>query len=453
VKSKIKIVAALVVGCSGSVETDESIGVTQDPIINGSPGTPDYTSIVKVSPSFGGGVCTGALVTNWAVVTAAHCVDDLEPFWGALVTMGTQGAVSQHIFLHPNHDSPTDARTDVAVILLYSPLRMYDSALTLKPYGFSRGIFRGAKSELLNTWLIQAGYGLGVNNDCSRSTLGQYRSAIVTSGGDDARGVPIIPNSDGQIGAPGDSGAGLFSFTEGWPLASIQSTCFPTSTCPGVGDHVWAPTLCMTHDATKWRDWADKAIYGRLIPQTMENFGSTTSWPSSWYGRDAAGAAAPNWSIQNGVLTEPSNMNDGNATTAWPAEGSFRVNSLMTVGDGLASVLLRATTDNDSSGLIFRLVDVDNYYRVSVDAERKFLRIARKKDGIWTNLSSLNNFIFNYSVDHRLTVVLKGSKIEVHWDGVIKLTTNDTSFGYGGVGVYQWGQAPARFDDLIVQGF
>src|SRR5262249_26430463 len=68
----------LVAGCQGTDTESEPGGEASEALENGTVYTPTgiYAGIGRV---VGVGACTGTLISNWAVLTAGHCVADGQP--------------------------------------------------------------------------------------------------------------------------------------------------------------------------------------------------------------------------------------------------------------------------------------------------------------------------------------------------------------------------------------
>lgn len=119
--------------------------------------------------------------------------------------------------------------------------------------------------------------------------------------------------------------------------------------------------------------------------------------------------------------------------------------------DYRVSVYLRSE-DDDAIGVVFRYLDSSNYYRYSMDRERRYRRLVCVVDGNPRVLSE-DDFIYSEDRDYLLTIEVIGSSIRVYQDGVLVFDVVDESMPYGGVGLYCWACKGARFTDLRVDDF
>lgn len=108
--------------------------------------------------------------------------------------------------------------------------------------------------------------------------------------------------------------------------------------------------------------------------------------------------------------------------------------------------------DDDAIGLVFRYVDANNYYRFSMDAERRYRRLVRVINGIHTILTE-DDRRYVKDVDYAVTVEAIGESLNVYLDGEPILSATDASHPSGTVGLYCWASQGARFFDIRVDDF
>jgi hypothetical protein len=106
--------------------------------------------------------------------------------------------------------------------------------------------------------------------------------------------------------------------------------------------------------------------------------------------------------------------------------------------------------DNDALGVMFRYLDGDNYYRFSWDRDRKYRRLVKKVDGVFTLLAQ-DAVPYAVGRSYGLEITAEGDALEVSIDGAPVFSVTDGSVGAGGVGLYAWGNAGSVFDDLVVE--
>jgi hypothetical protein len=214
-------------------------------IVNGTAVNPLGSGIVYVMlPT--GSACSGVLMRNRAVMTAAHCVSPYVNSPGQVTAfMHPWASAADGIWTHPSKD--------VAILRLAFAFPMYGP-------NESRPIYTGSDASLHNRSLTLAGYGWSTG--CTGMNPFSLRKASVAGEDDPYFGQVIVrPNGLGQVGHEGDSGAPLLDGTSltHAPLAGIQTECSGWA-CPDD-----PPNLCYYDSAEGWLLWAFLILYN--IPQ------------------------------------------------------------------------------------------------------------------------------------------------------------------------------------------
>lgn len=156
------------------------------------------------------------------------------------------------------------------------------------------------------------------------------------------------------------------------------------------------------------------------------------------------------WSVTGGVLEQSSNIHDNtDDRNVLPKLGTYLLTGDPNWTDYSVSVRMLAT-DNDAFGVMFGYKDSKNYYRFSMDQSRAYRRLVKFVNGSVTLLvEDAASYEQNrwYAVEIRFS----GGMIEVWVDGKRLFQVADSSHASGQIALYCWGQAVARFDDVVVK--
>ena len=172
---------------------------------------------------------------------------------------------------------------------------------------------------------------------------------------------------------------------------------------------------------------------------------------SAWAVIDEGGVSAPSdWRTVNGELAQLSNLygGDGDAA-ALPKPGTYlRYQNGFGWSDYQVSYTQRAE-DDDAIGLMFRISDADNYYRLSADQQRGYRRLVKVVDGVFTELAA-DNVPYVPGQSDQITVIAQGEQLEVWIDGALIFQVSDSAHATGTIAFYSWGMQGGYFDDLQV---
>jgi hypothetical protein len=151
-----------------------------------------------------------------------------------------------------------------------------------------------------------------------------------------------------------------------------------------------------------------------------------------------------NWFISDGQLRQNSNINCG---TGIQYLGTMLIKRDISYDDSKV-VLQVSGSDDDAVGIILRYQDENNYYRASVDQQRRYARIAKCENGIITSLAQNLSYSFTYSTSPRLGFSAIGNQLRFDVDGVEVLSATDSTFTEGRFGIYCWAYNGFRSDYL-----
>ncbi|SHH05541.1 protein of unknown function [Jatrophihabitans endophyticus] len=176
---------------------------------------------------------------------------------------------------------------------------------------------------------------------------------------------------------------------------------------------------------------------------TFDN-GRTDGWTAVTEGT-AAGPAK--WVARNGALQQTSNVYGGSAApTSIAKPGTMFVAGSPRWRDYDFSVSAH-TADDDAFGVVFRYTDRNNYYRFSMDRERKYRRLVAKVGGRYRTLAQSRVVGYRPGRSYRIRVVAVGADLTVLLDGATVARAHDATLPAGRFGLYTWG-APTTFDSV-----
>lgn len=104
---------------------------------------------------------------------------------------------------------------------------------------------------------------------------------------------------------------------------------------------------------------------------------------------------------------------------------------------------------DQACGLMFRLVDSDNYYITRANVLEDNVRLYRIVDGDRQQFASADVKVTGREW-HTLEVVARGTSITVRWNGTPVITANDDRFAKGKIGLWTKADSITSFDDLEV---
>ena len=136
-------------------------------------------------------------------------------------------------------------------------------------------------------------------------------------------------------------------------------------------------------------------------------------------------------------------------------EESFHLGSFAWLPAGVSLTDYRLSTriertgggKDDSLGVLFRYKDPDNYYRFTLNTRYGFGRLEKRSAGVYSTLA-VNATGDDPTSPFILSVDVEGPDIRISIDGSPVLAATDASIGSGSVGLFT--QAPARFDDVVI---
>ncbi|MEP7244659.1 MAG: tachylectin-related carbohydrate-binding protein [Gammaproteobacteria bacterium] len=291
---------------------------TSQPLVLGtlvSPEDQEQSGLVTVSRP--GGTCSGSLLRNNWVITAAHCIDTRDPATpGQFIT-----APENSITLTANWKKGAQVRQSMRII----SFRPMDVAIVRvadvfygREGGYNRDVYRGALVSVnvaaYGRGITQFAQGVGASAMPS-SGDGLYRTANFSTNSETGKGgdhLVWFPTPTGSTIAGGDSGGPSFVNTVAGDLlfgvhARSNSPCLVGQSCPQSDQWTWAAATTQFADAPIAPLWDEINRYlGAFVApagfigtfsqsppnyQPMWIYGIRANGELLWYRKDGSAAA------------------------------------------------------------------------------------------------------------------------------------------------------------------
>ena len=155
------------------------------------------------------------------------------------------------------------------------------------------------------------------------------------------------------------------------------------------------------------------------------------------------------WSAATGTMIQSSNTFTYPNGPEVPKLGTY---AYWQAGSGWTDYTTAVTiksTDDDAIGIMFRYQDENNYYRFSWDQSRNYRRLVKCENGVFTVLAE-DSDPYVTGKSYQVKIAAQGSSLQVSIDGSPVFSVNDSTFSYGTIALYCWGNAGSYFDDIMV---
>jgi hypothetical protein len=106
---------------------------------------------------------------------------------------------------------------------------------------------------------------------------------------------------------------------------------------------------------------------------------------------------------------------------------------------------------DQGAGLVFRVIDKDNYYIVRANADENNYRLYHVIKGRRVQFAGAN-FKVTSNAWHEIKVEARGNQFKCFYDGKLKFTAKDDTFKEAGkIGLWTKADSVVHFDDLTVE--
>ena len=185
-------------------------------------------------------------------------------------------------------------------------------------------------------------------------------------------------------------------------------------------------------------------VTGNILLADDFNDGDHVGWTMNDDGNDAGPSA---WSVANGELAQTSNIG---ATGGDPSRlGTHAVYTRGSWTDYRLGVKLRSS-DNDRLGVMFRVQDSSNFYRLSWDQDSPGRKLWKREKGVFTLLAE-DAVPYVTGQTYGLEIIAQGNSLKVNIDGQPVFSVTDPSFPVGTVALYSSHNQSSFFDDILVE--
>jgi hypothetical protein len=180
----------------------------------------------------------------------------------------------------------------------------------------------------------------------------------------------------------------------------------------------------------------------------LQSFANSSATLNGWAIVDQGTLGAPsNWQVlTTGVLKQSSDIRSTDSAKL----GTF---AKYTAGSTWQNVGIKVelnSTDNDVMGVMFRVVDNQNYYRLSWNVKTGLRQLERIVNGEASVMAEDHATIAG-NTWYRLAIYAIDNKLTVFVDGQSVFSVNDSTHQTGTVALYSFDNDGARFRNLTVR--
>lgn len=163
-------------------------------------------------------------------------------------------------------------------------------------------------------------------------------------------------------------------------------------------------------------------------------------------------SAPSRWQVSSGRLNQYTNIHDNNLSESTPTKrGTIAWTGSRDWQDYEVRVRF-SSPDDDGLGVVARYRDSNNYYVFSLDRQRTNARLVRVRSGTWRVIAENRSHVgYARNIWSTMALSVVGDRLVARLNGETLFDIVDaTPLSRGAAGMYSWGSAGVRFDDLSV---
>ena len=156
------------------------------------------------------------------------------------------------------------------------------------------------------------------------------------------------------------------------------------------------------------------------------------------------------WIMEDGVVKQTSNIWGGDGSAKAPVKpGTMALWKEDNLFSDYTMTVSMKSEDNDAIGVLFGYQDSANYYRFSMDRERRYRRLIKKQDGMVVVLAE-DRFLYEPGTWYDVKIDLIAGNIRIFMNDTTVFDVYDQTHGKGRVGLYAWGNSKCQFKDIAI---
>jgi lysophospholipase L1-like esterase len=304
---------------------------------------------------------------------------------------------------------------------------------------------------------------VGLQDSDQISILVKDNIAPVADAGDDQQVLASqVVNLNGTNSSDSDGTIAAYKWTQvsgssiaGDPLFDSSSST-PSFTAPDSSGKISFNLTVTDNLGLESTDQIDIYISQIFFEENFSQDLDESTWvkvdDSAGSGNDSFWIVSSNALQQNNYVASPPR---GPAFDQTYHKGTYRyLNTSIDLTDYRLQVEITPLTNGSSDGgdgndvgIMFRYLDRDNYYRLSMSSRYGFTRLEKKKDGQFTNIA-VNSIGYFDDIPIEFIVDVKGSLVQVFIDNDPIFSVIDSDIASGSVALYC--QDKVRFDNVVI---